>query len=313
MSVTFVILTYNEEIHIARAIASVQAATDRIFVIDSGSSDATVEIAQSLGATVLVNPFVSQAQQLNWALNQLPKDTEWVFRLDADETISSQLSDEICEKLPLIGDGVAGICLSRRIKFMGQDIRWGGLFPIRLVRLFRHGRGVSEERWMDEHIVVDGCIANFSGEIVDDNLNTLSWWIDKHNYYASREAIEMLDLEFGFLGGRENLGLQASNQARGKRWIKDKIYARLPSGFRAAVYFLYRFVIRLGFLDGRKGAAFHILQGFWYRYLVDQKLLEAKDYMRKHGVDAFQAAVCVLGFDALSAVSSKSGLGSEQR
>jgi len=294
MSLTVVILTRDEQKHISRAIGSVAAVADRIFVIDSGSGDSTVDIARSHGAEVLTNPFITQAQQFNWALSQLPQDTEWVFRLDADEVVSIELAQSLAETLPLLGPEVAGAEVLRRMAFLGRPIRRGGLFPMRVVRVMRYGRGRSEDRWMDEHILVNGTVAQLEGELLDDNLNSLTWWTAKHNAYASREVVEMLNLEYRFLQRDESAG-SGGRQAGVKRWVKEKIYARLPAGPRALAYFLYRYLLRLGFLDGREGAIFHVLQGFWYRYLVDAKLSEVKLYMRNQKVDVRVAIQQILG------------------
>ena len=91
--------------------------------------------------------------------------------------------------------------------------------------------------------------------------------------------------------------LRGGQQAGVKRWIKEKVYARLPGGMRALGYFVYRYIVRLGFLDGKEGTAFHVLQGFWYRYLVDMKLHEVKSHMRRDGVDVVTAIRDVLGID----------------
>lgn len=292
---TAIILTRDEERHIERALASVARIAGRSYVIDSGSSDHTVELARAAGAIVLENPWVNHAVQFNWALRQLPADTQWVLRLDADEIVTDELAAEIREQLGSVAADVAGIVVSRRMCFLGRPIRWGGVFPIRLVRLLRHGRGQVENRWMDEHIVVDGPTAEFQGGIIDDNRNSLTWWIAKHNAYSSQEAVELLDLEFGFFGQGEDRALRG--QAGLKRWLKEKVYARLPAGLRALVYFLYRYVVRLGFLDGREGTAFHVLQGFWYRYLVDMKLHEVRAYMRQNNTEPSEAILAVLGID----------------
>lgn len=297
MTLTVVILTKNEERHIARAIASVAQIADRIVVVDSGSTDRTVELARDGGAEVLENPWVNYATQFNWALDQLSGDTDWVFRLDADEVVSEALANEIAAQLRGLSSDAAGVYVSRRMTFLGRPIKWGGVFPVRVLRLFRHGRGRCENRWMDEHVLVDGSTAEFSGEIVDDNLNSLTWWTEKHNAYASREVVDLLNLEYGFMAHETVADLRSGQQAGVKRWIKEKVYARLPRGGRAFVYFLYRYVVRLGFLDGREGTAFHFLQGFWYRYLVDIKLHEVKTYMRSNGVDAPAAICAVLAID----------------
>lgn len=298
MSLTVVILTKNEARHIVRAIDSVRSIASRTVVIDSGSTDDTVALSEAAGAKVLSHPFVTQAQQFNWALGELDRDTDWVLRLDADEVVTPELANEIGRRLDVLPADVHAVSLNRRIVFLGRPIRWGGVFPVLIVRLFRFGHARSEDRWMDEHIVADGRVAaDFSGEIHDHNLNPVGWWIDKHNAYASREVIEILDAEHGFLdrgGSRTRL---SGGSARTKRWIKEHVYARLPGGLRAFVYFLYRYVVRLGFLDGYEGTAFHVLQGFWYRYLVDVKLREVRKHMAETGDDPTVAIHKILGID----------------
>lgn len=280
-----------------RAMVSVAGIADRVFVIDSGSTDRTVEIAKEAGAEVLTNGWVNYANQLNWALDQLPDETEWIFRLDADEVVTNDLAEEIRKSLGSLPPAVTGVYLSRHMTFLGRPIKWGGLFPVRVLRIFRQGKGRCENRWMDEHILVDGETADFRGEIVDDNLNSLTWWTEKHNAYASREVVDLLNLEYGFMAHETVADLRGGQQAGIKRWLKEKIYARLPGGARAFAYFLYRYVIRLGFLDGKEGTAFHVLQGFWYRYLVDMKLHEVKVHMKRQRVDVISAIRDVLGIE----------------
>ena len=293
---TVLILTRDEERHIARAIASVQDIAAHILVVDSGSTDRTVEIARDLGAEVRANPWRNYATQFNWGLEQMPEGTGWVMRLDADEIVSPELAAEIKAALPGLGPVVEGINVGRRMTFMGRPIRHGGLFPIRVLRIFRHGKGRCEDRWMDEHVKVSGQVAELQGEILDDNLNSLTWWTAKHNSYASREVVDVLNLEYGFMVHDTVAGL-SGGQAGVKRWLKEKVYARLPGGLRAFVYFLYRYGLRLGFLDGREGLAFHVLQGFWYRFLVDTKLAEVRAYIAKNRVDAPAAIRAVLDID----------------
>lgn len=297
MTLTVVILTKNEQRHISRALVSVAAIADRVVVIDSGSTDRTAEIARDAGAEVLTRPWVNYATQFNWALGQLPDDTDWVLRLDADEIVTNGLAAEIQQRLQGLPGSTSGVFVSRRMTFLGRPIRWGGLFPVRVLRLFRHGKGRCENRWMDEHILIEGETASFNGEIVDDNLNSLSWWTDKHNAYASREVVDLLNLQYGFMAHETVADLRGGQQAGAKRWIKEKVYTHLPGGVRAFIYFLYRYMVRLGFLDGIEGTAFHVLQGFWYRYLVDMKLHEVKSYMRRNKVDVVVAIRDVLGID----------------
>lgn len=295
MDLTVVVLTFNEERHLARCLNSVAGLATRILVVDSFSTDRTANIAREHGAQVLHREFVNHATSFNWALTQLPTGTEWILRIDADEVLSAQLREEIRHKLPGLPSGVRGVYLPRSMVFQGTKLRYGGVRSVRILRLFRWGFGRSENRWMDEHISVDGDTVSFDGELVDENLNSLSWWTDKHNRYASREAVEMLNLEYHFMESTSVAQLWGGSQTGVKRWVKENVYARLPSGVRALAYFLYRYVLRLGFLDGRSGTAFHVLQGFWYRFLVDAKVAEVKRHMRQENMEVKQAIHAVLG------------------
>ncbi|MDP1612361.1 MAG: glycosyltransferase family 2 protein [Sulfuritalea sp.] len=295
MKVVALVLTFNEELHLARCIASLKGIATEIVVADCYSSDATLEIARALGARVIQREWVNYATQFNWALTQLDADTDWVVRIDADEVLMPELVAEIQRRLQGVGPDVDGVYWGRRMTFQGHLIRHGGVFPVQVLRLFRHGRGQCENRWMDEHIKVAGPTVDFVGEMIDDNLHSLTWWTDKHNKYASREAVDLLNLEYGFMPHDTVASLRGGKQAGVKRWLKERVYARLPGGFRALVYFTYRYVIRFGFLDGKAGTAFHFLQGFWYRYLVDAKVAETKRYMHEQGVGVRVAIERVLG------------------
>lgn len=300
MKVAAIVLTLNESLHLQRCIKSLRGVVDNILVADSFSSDETVDIAEDHGARVLQHPFVNQAQQFNWALTQLDPDTDWVLRIDADEYLTPQLAEKIREGLSRIDNEIDGVFVDRRMTFQGRLIRHGGVFPVQVLRLFRYGRGECENRWMDEHIKVAGRTMRFRGELIDDNLNSLTWWTDKHNSYASREAVDLLNLEYGFMPHDSVASFRGGSQAGFKRWLKELVYARLPGGFRAFSYFLYRYFIRFGFLDGRAGFAFHFLQGFWYRYLVDAKLAEVNRYMKVNHVPVEVAIQKVLEIDVQS-------------
>ena len=288
---TVIILTKDEARHIARAIASVRDLADQIIVVDSGSTDATVAIAKEHGAKVLHHSWTNHATQFNWALDQIKDVPGWVLRLDADEVVTPMLAAEITAGLP----DVNGCYVGRGIKFMGQLVRYGGVFPIPTMRLFRNGKARCEVRWMDEHIVVQGPTAHLRGRVIDDNLHPLDWWVAKHNGYASREVVDVLNREFGFLPNAGDLHVKGA--AAVKRWVKVHLYARLPAGLRAALYFIYRYVFRLGFLDGAQARSFHVLQGFWYRYLVDAKLAEVRRHMAATGAPPVRAIKDVLGID----------------
>jgi len=294
MKIVAIILTLNEAQHLVRCLESLKGVVTNVIVADCYSTDATLAIAHAHGARVVQRQWINYATQFNWALTQLDVDTEWVLRIDADEVLTPQLVVEIQAALPTLAPEVDGVYWGRRMTFQGRLIRYGGVFPVRVLRLFRPGRGECENRWMDEHIKVGGPTVDLKGEMIDDNLNSLTWWTDKHNKYACREAVDLLNLEFGFMPHDSVASLRGGKQAGVKRWLKERVYANLPTGWRAFLYFFYRYVVRLGFLDGEAGTAFHFLQGFWYRYLVDAKVAEVKRYMRERRVDVRQAIEAVL-------------------
>jgi glycosyltransferase involved in cell wall biosynthesis len=276
MTITAIILTYNESLHLARAIRSLQGFCDQICVVDSGSSDGTQKIAQELGAEVHTHAFVNQAKQFQWALDTLDIRGEWVLRLDADEIIEADLAQQIAERLPSLPADVVGVNFKRKHIFMDRWVRFGGRYPLVMLRLWRNGHGRIEDRWMDEHMVVwGGRTVSFDGGFADHNLKDLTYFVDKHNQYATREAIEVLNQRLDLFARDEALNARsASLQASLKRWVKERIYNRIPFTLSAALYFLWRYVFQLGFLDGRSGLVYHFLQGFWYRFLVGAKLME---------------------------------------
>lgn len=262
--------------HIARAIDSIRSIAQQIVVVDSGSNDATTTIAQDKGAEVVFHKFINQAKQFQWALDNVNLKGDWILRLDADEIIEPDLAREIAEKLPQLPADVAGVNLKRKHIFMDRWVRHGGRYPLLMLRVFRRGKGRIEDRWMDEHITVtDGRTVTFDGGFADHNLNDLTYFTDKHNKYATREAIEVLNHRLQLFTRDEALNSRsASVQASFKRWAKERVYNRIPFTLSATLYFLWRYIFQLGFLDGRSGLVYHFLQGYWYRFLVGAKLME---------------------------------------
>jgi len=305
MNLTAIILTFNEELHLARCLESAAKLTPNIVVVDCFSTDRTVEIANSFGATILQRAWDgSHSTQVNWALEQLAnlpnaeEKSEWVMRIDADEVLTPELVSQITHALANIPKEINGISCIRKMTFQGKLIRFGGVGSNRVMRLFRYGFGQSESRWMDEHIKVEGKTMALSGAIIDDNLRSLAWWIEKHNGYSSREAVDLLNLEYQFAQQNSVAALSLSSSSIGlKRWIKERIYAKLPGGARSLTYFLWRYVFMLGFLDGGRGTQFHFYQALWYRYLVDCKVAEVKRYIRQYQVSPVVAVQKVLGID----------------
>lgn len=275
-SVSVIILTYNEALHLERAIRSVQSFASQIIVVDSFSNDDTTVIAKRCGAIVLQNTFVNQSVQFNWALDNAPIWGDWILRLDADEIIETDLARTISTQLPALPIDVVGVKLKRKHIFMNRRIRHGGRYPLLMLRLWRRGYGRVEDRWMDEHVVVSGGrTVTFEGGFSDHNLNDLTYFTDKHNKYATREAIEVLNQRYGLFAKDKSLTTtSASAQAALKRFIKEKFYNRIPFTLSALLYFLWRYIFQLGFLDGRSGLVYHFLQGYWYRFLVGGKVME---------------------------------------
>ncbi len=286
-SIAVVILTYNESIHLARALKHVSGLAEQVFVIDSYSSDDTVAIAEANGAQVLQHPFQNYAKQFEWALGNAPIATEWIMRLDADEIIEDSLAKEIIAKLPGLPADVTGINLNRKTIFQGKWIRHGGRYPLTLLRIWRRGKARIEDRWMDEHMyLTEGHAVTFRGGFADHNLLDLTFFTNKHNGYASREALDVFKERRGFGGTNPTLTARSTaRQAKVKRLLKESIYNRIPFEIATFLYFVYRYFVRLGFLDGRRGLVYHFLQGFWYRFLVGAKLRELENAVRNTSSD----------------------------
>lgn len=272
--ISVIILTFNEEKHIKRCVESLLAFTDKIFIVDSGSTDKTVEIAESLGAKVVQRPWVNYAIQFNYGIQNNPFNTTWLMRMDADEYVLPALAEEINQKLSGTAPEIGGMYIKRRVIFFDKWIRHGAYYPIWLLRIWRSGQGACEESWMDEHITLtSGKTIQMENDIVDHNLNNLTWWTQKHNLYAIREVIDLLNIKYNFRNFESVEPNFFGSQEQRTRFLKVK-YASIPLFIRPIIYFIYRYIFRFGFLDGKQGFIWHFLQGFWYRFLVDAKVYE---------------------------------------
>jgi glycosyltransferase involved in cell wall biosynthesis len=266
---TVLILTRDEELNLPTCVASLEPLRPVVWIVDSGSTDRTLAIAREAGCNVVERGWTNHADQLNWALDTLPIKTPWVMRLDADERLTPELASELAERLPALPADVTGLLVKRRVYFWGRWIRHGGYYPTWLLRVWRHGEAHCEVRWMDEHMLLArGRSLRLAYDLIDENRKGLGFWVEKHNRYADREVRDMRE--------RSEDGPRPEQQAGRRRWAKAVVYARLPLFLRPLLYFLYRYFMRLGFLDGRPGLVFHLMQGFWYRLLIDAKLHELK-------------------------------------
>ena len=268
-----IILTKNEKLHIARCLERLAPLSPRqIFIVDCFSTDATQSIARQfqsdkIGQTCFITIVEREwpglyAKQFNWALDNLPIKSSWVLRLDADEYLTPETVERL--KVALTDgslDGVNGLTLELKRKFMGGEIQHG-TNGIRLLRVWRFGKGRLEDRAMDEHAIVEGKVIEFNGAFYDDNLNSFEWWQDKHRGYAKREAMDAVSLF-------NNPDRLKNPSATDRKKIK---YYKLPPYFRAVAYFCIRYFLKLGFLDGIPGFRWHFWQGLWYRWLVDREI-----------------------------------------
>jgi len=266
-SIAAIILSKNEERDLPDCLHSLQEVATEVYVVDSGSTDATYQIAQNFGATLLIHPFENHAQQLNWAIDNVFTRADWILRIDADERLHPDLARELGRIIPSLPLEVTGLVLSRRIRFMSRDMRFGDQYPVWLLRVWRNGAGRCEDRWMDERIILNsGHALRVRGDLIHEIPKNLTDWTAKHNWYATRECADILS-------SSENVALEGVTGDR--RRMKQSVYLRAPLFYRALAYWFYRYVFKLGFLDGKEGLIYHFLHGFWYRFLVDAKIYES--------------------------------------
>lgn len=281
--ITAIILTKNEEVNIERCIKSLIGIADRICVVDSGSTDNTIEIAQRLGAEIFHHePFKHYAAQFNWALDNVGVKTKWVYRIDADEVVTPELGKELiaaCKSHH--DDDVNGFVMKFKIAFMGKFLKHGGIYPFYNLTVFKFGFGRYEDRAMGEHIILsEGRTIDLKNDCLHYDFKSLDAWINKHNWYATREVDDYFATRsIGQIDANE-----LYHEAKKASKLRDGFYYKLPKFFRAKLYFWYRYYLKLGFLDGQAGYVHAFLQAYWYRFLVDAKIMEQeiKQKQSKH-------------------------------
>ena len=267
LTLAAIVLTKNEERDLPACLEGLEGLATEVYVVDSGSTDRTVAVAEEHGARVFSHSFINYATQFNWAVDNVPSAAEWVLRIDADERIGDRLREALVSALREAPGDVTGFEFARRVRFLGRELRYGDTYPVWLLRVWRRGEGRCEDTWMDEHIVLrQGKVRRVQGDLIHDIPKELTEWTAKHNWYASRECQDITSHE---------AAAALEGQAGTKRWLKQNVYLRFPLFYRAMFYWFYRYFLKLGFLDGRQGLVYHFLQGFWYRFLVDAKLYEA--------------------------------------
>jgi glycosyltransferase involved in cell wall biosynthesis len=277
-SLSVVILTQDEARNLPACLESIQGLARETLIVDSGSTDATLEIAGAAGCRIVSHPFTTHARQWSWALREGGLASGWVLALDADQSLTPEAREEVATLLEEgIPAEISGFYVKRRQIFRGRWIRHGGYYPKYLLKLFRLDRvAVPTEDLVDHHFRVNGRTERLRNDIVERNVkeDDIAFWIAKHVRYAELHAME--EIERRRANGSSPVVSQLCGTPDERVEAMKRVWARLPLYLRPSLYFVYRYVFRLGILDGREGFVFHFMQGFWYRVLVDVKLDEKR-------------------------------------
>ncbi len=273
LPISAVILTYNEEKNIQTCLDSIKDFAQDIFIVDSFSTDKTLEIVKNYTDKIIQHKFETHTKQWKWALEELPIKTEWVFTPDADQSITDKLKKSFIHFLKNDLRDISGLYVSRKQIFLGRWIKYGGYYPKYLLKAFKKDKVlIDANELVDHHFYVNGKTMKLDGDLIENNLkeNDLDFWSTKHLKYAELLAKEELS--------SSRLKYSCPEIAT-PHWISQQLkrtYTNMPLFLRAFSYFLYRYFIKFGFLDGREGLIFHFLQGCWFRFLVDAKIYEMK-------------------------------------
>jgi glycosyltransferase involved in cell wall biosynthesis len=273
--VSVIVPVKNEAENLRRCLPALDWA-DQVFVVDSGSADATAEVARAHGAEVVTFRFNGVfPKKKNWALENLPFRHGWVLIVDADEVVTPALAAEIQRRI--VSGEAEGYYLNSRYFFLGRRIRRCGYSECWNMRLFRHELGRYEripaaagsdagDNEAHEHVELRGRALRLSESLDHYAYPSVSAWVEKHNRYATWEAEQAQH----FASAPIPAGIGAGKRL--KRQLK-RVYLRLP--LRPVIRFLYAYVFRLGFLDGRAGLHFCLLLAAY------EAMIGAKSYERE--------------------------------
>ena len=272
-----IILTYNEEKNIENCLSSIEDLVQEVFVVDSFSTDNTIEICRRYTDKIFQHPFETHAKQWNWSFNNLNLSYEWCMALDADQAISEKLKRELRELFSNRHLDFNGYYINRRQIFRGKWIRFGGYYPKYMLKLFKIKNALCDENELvDYRFYVSGKIGKLKGCIIENNKNEddITFWLEKHIRFIRLNSEELT--RYRQIKGHWKIrpSLWGSYDSR-TLWLKDFYYA-LPLYIRPFLFFIFRYFILLGFLDGANGFLFHFLQGLWYRLMIDIKIAEVK-------------------------------------
>lgn len=276
LPISVVVLTYNEENNIRECLESLGSWAGEVFVVDSGSSDRTLEIVEGFTAKLYHHPFFNYSCQRNWAQDNLPLTYDWVFHVDADERVTPGLVAGLRSFFAgNLDDAYDGILVRRRIQFLGRPILHGGVYPTYHCRVFRHSKGRCEDREYDQHFLADGPAYKLDADLIEVTASSLGSWTARHNRWAAMEATHLLN-SGAVNRGRTVQPMLIGSPLQRRRWLRASVYERSPVFLRALIYFLQRYFLRAGFLDGTPGLIYHVLHGFWFRFYVDACYYELK-------------------------------------
>jgi len=283
VSISVLIPAKNEQANLPACLESLSRA-DEVFVVDSQSSDRSVEIAKSYGANVVQFYFNDRwPKKKNWSLENLPFRNEWVLIVDGDERIPPELWDEIA--VAIQKPNYDGYYLNRKVFFLGKWIRYGGKYPDWNLRLFKHAKGRYEnlktedirntgDNEVHEHVILNGSVGYLKNDMLHVDFRDIYHWLERHNRYSNWEARVYLNL----LTDKDESGTIGANlfgsAVQRKRFFK-KLWVRLP--FKPTLRFILFYVIRLGFLDGKAGYIYARLLS-QYEYQIGVKLYELQKF-----------------------------------
>lgn len=280
LPISAIILTFNEEKNIKACLESIINDIDEVIIVDSGSTDNTLEILKEYKVKIYSHPFENYALQRNWAFENIETTNNWILNMDADHRTMPELISELKQKFSTgIKLDTNGFLISRRTIFMDKWIKYGGHYPTYHAVMFRKGVGHCEQKNYDQHFVIDGSTEILKGDIIDIITDSLSNFTHRHNKWSTleaEEAVNEIKLKGTFINANKN-----GNPMEKRRYMKQKYYS-YPIFLRVFIYFFIRYVVKRGFLDGKEGLIFHFLQGFWFRFLVDAKIYELNKKRKNH-------------------------------
>ena len=297
LPVTAIIMTYNETRNLKACLESVKDYIDDIIIVDSFSTDDTEQIAREYTDKFYANKWINYSKQYLWGIANTDIKNEWVIRLDADERWTKEGFEEL--RTIIEEDKADGIYVKMKIFFMGRFIKHGAFYPNYFLRVYKKSKGAMEDRWMDEHIKVDGIVVHSNIDVIESNYDgqeNISLWTNKHNGYSTREAVEFLIAKHN-IHKIDTVANFWGNKTERKRWLKENLYFKVPLFLRPLMYFVYRYIFKLGFLDGKEGFIFHTIQAYRYRFLVDTKVYQIEQLAKKNNQSIQEVVLDHYGMD----------------